>query len=82
MENPITVCKDCGRPLLSGGYCDYCGDNEPNDGTPLSPTEEQDVADDNATEKWTGFDYDEFNDIDSGRWDDDPSPYDGTYSEE
>ena len=23
-----------------------------------------------------------FNDIDSGRWDDDPSPYDGTYSEE
>ena len=23
-----------------------------------------------------------YNDIDSGRWDDDPSPYDGTYSEE
>lgn len=27
---------------------------------------------------YAGYD----NDIDSGRWDDDPSPYDGTYSEE
>lgn len=28
------------------------------------------------------FDDDPFNDIDQGRWDDDPNPYDGTYSEE
>lgn len=27
-------------------------------------------------------DYDPWNDIEQGRWDDDPSPYDGNYSEE
>lgn len=27
------------------------------------------------------YDYDPWNDIEQGRWDDDPSPYDGTYSE-
>jgi len=26
--------------------------------------------------------FDGWNDVDEGRWDDDPSPYDGTYSED
>ncbi len=42
------------------------------------PREDADSEDETPLD-WEPFEY---NDIDSGRWDDDPSPYGGTYSEE
>ena len=39
---------------------------------------DSDESESSDDEFYAGYD----NDIDSGRWDDDPSPYDGTYSEE
>lgn len=36
-------------------------------------------ANDDGAQDW---DHEAYNEIDQGRWDDDPNPYEGTYSED
>ena len=48
----------------------YAGDEDNDDDVTSGPI----IDDDGA--------YDPWNDIEQGRWDDDPNPYHGTYSED
>ena len=65
-------CRECGA-LLFGADDNFCSEQceaEFHDGEPFESEFDESPM------------YDGDNDIEQGRYDDDPSPYDGTYSEE
>ena len=67
-EPERTSCYQCGGPLCEGVLSDFCSKACAEE---FYGKDEYNVADE-------GYGYD----VDDGRWDDDPSPYGGTYSEE